>query len=429
MSKQPTIITTGNRFIKPTFIGILGRLLLFGILICFYAGCGKSDDSTASISVTPTVVAKNDHTLALLPDGNVKAWGSNQLGQLGNGTTTNSTIPVTVTGLGGPAVALAAGEFHSIALLADGTVKTWGYNTFGQLGNGNNTSSNIPVAVTGLTGKVTAIAAGGLHSMALMEDGSIMAWGTAISNGTPHSSNVPVHVAGLSGKAVAISAGFVHSVALMSDGSINVWGANYAGQLGNNSTIDSSTPITVAGLGGTATKIATGYCHTVALLSDGTIRTWGYNGQGALGNGTYLDSYVPVSVAGLGGAATAIAAGDFHSMALLSDGTVRTWGNNANGQLGNGATINSSLPVTVSGLAGPVTTISAGWSHSAAISDSSVNIWGDNSYGQLGDGTSISSLVPVKALIDLIQSETKVPGYAMSGGQSVKMQAVKKQPV
>lgn len=402
MSEQPTIITAGSRLIKPVFVSSLVRLFLFGILICLYAGCGKSEDSAASVSVTPTISARNDHTLALMSDGSVKAWGSNQLGQLGNGTTVDSTIPVTVPGLGGPAVAIAAGEFHSMALLADGTVKAWGYNTFGQLGNGNNISSNIPVAVTGLAGKVTAIAAGGLHSVALMEDGSVMAWGTAISNGTPHSSNVPVHVAGFSGKVVAISAGFIHSVALMSDGTVNVWGVNHAGQLGNNSTIDSSTSIPVTGLGGTATKIATGYCHTVVLLSDGSIKAWGYNGQGALGNGTYLDSHMPVSVTGLGGVATAIAAGDFHSMALLSDGTIRTWGNNASGQLGNGTTSDSSLPVTVTGLDGTVTTISAGWSHSATISGSTVKIWGNNSYGQLGDGTSISSLVPIKALIDFI---------------------------
>jgi alpha-tubulin suppressor-like RCC1 family protein len=334
------------------------------------------------------------------------AWGFNGNGQLGNGTVTSSDVPVAVSGLSG-VTAISGGSFHSLALLSNGTVMAWGANNVGQLGNGTVTDSHVPVAVSGLGG-VTAIAAGANHSLALLSNGTVMAWGYngtgQLGNGTTTSSHVPVAVSGLSG-VTAISASREYSLALLSNGTVMAWGYNFYGQLGNGTTTDSHVPVAVcaAGTVGTCptgpylsgvTAISAGSYHSLALLSNGTVMAWGNNIFGELGNGTTTKSNVPVAVSGLSGV-TAISAGSWHSLALLSNGTVMAWGYNGNGQLGNGTGTDSHVPVAVSGLGG-VTAISAGERHSLALlSNATVMAWGFNQYGQLGNGTTTSSLVPV----------------------------------
>jgi len=194
-----------------------------------------------------------------------------------------------------------------------------------------------------------------------------------------------------------IAAGDIHSLALKSNGTVWAWGSNSNGQLGNNSTTDSNTPVQVSGLTG-VTAIAAGGAHSLALKSDGTVWTWGLNYWGQLGNGGTTDCHTPVKVSdqtGLTGV-TAIAAGSGHSVALKSDGTVWAWGENGSGQLGNGGTANSSTPVKVPGLTG-VIAISAGNRHSLALkSNGEVWAWGCNDYGELGNGGTTSSSTPVK---------------------------------
>jgi hypothetical protein len=299
-------------------------------------------------------------------DGTVWAWGYNYDGELGNGTWNSSNVPVQVSGLTS-VTAIAGGGGHSLALKNDGTVWAWGYNYGGELGNGTWNSSNVPVQVSSLTG-ITAIAAGdGGHSLALKNDGTVWAWGDneygELGNGTNTNSNVPVQVSGLTG-ITAIAGGVVHSIAVKNDGTVWAWGNNGNGQLGNGTNTNSNLPVQVSGLTG-VTSIAGGLYHSLALKNDGTVWAWGNNGNGQLGNGTFSNSNLPVQVSGLTGV-TAIAGGNYHSLALKNDGTAWAWGNNDNGQLGNGTNTDSNLPVQVSGLTG-VTAIAVGGLHSLAL--------------------------------------------------------------
>jgi alpha-tubulin suppressor-like RCC1 family protein len=332
-------------------------------------GDGTTTDSSTPVQVSglpgvTAIAAGIVHSLALRGDGSVWAWGNNLHGELGDGTTTDSSTPVQVSGLSG-VTAIAGGTYHSLGLRSDGTVWAWGDSTYGQLGNGTTTDSSTPVQVSGLSG-VTAIAVGSYHSLALRNDGTVWAWGNnnhgKLGNGTTTDSSTPVQVSGLSG-VTAIAGGFNHSLALRSDGTVWAWGENIWGQLGNGTTTDSSTPVQVSGLSG-VTAVAAGSLHGVALRSDGTVWAWGSNGYDQLGNGIF-DSSTPVQVSGLSGV-TAIAAGGNHSVALRSDGTAWGWGDNTYGQVGNGTTADASPPVQVSGLSG-VTAIAAGGSHTLAL--------------------------------------------------------------
>ncbi len=221
------------------------------------------------------VSANGPHTLALVGMGKVMAWGDNEFGQLGDATHTGpescpsagtstvpcSKTPVTVSGLLG-VVAISAGDDHNLALLKDGTVRAWGANNDGQLGNNTTTDSDVPVPVSGLTG-VKAISAGGFHSLALLNDGTVMAWGDngngQLGDGTIINKHVPVAVTGLSG-VTSISAGLAHSLARLGDGTVRAWGWNENGQLGNGTPHgDSTLALPVVGLSGVTTISAGGY--------------------------------------------------------------------------------------------------------------------------------------------------------------------------
>ena len=355
-------------------------------------------------------LAAATHTIYVKDDGTVRAWGNNSNGQLGDGSTASKNTPVqVVSGLSGMA-AVSTGSGHTVALKNDGTVWAWGNNSSGQLGDGSTTSKNTPVQVSGLS-RMTAVAAGSSHTAALKNDGTVWAWGNnsngQLGDGSTTSKNTPVQVSGLSGT-TAVAAGSGHTVALKNDGTVWAWGNNSNGQLGDGSTTSSNIPVQVRGLSGISSgnviALAVGYDHTVVLKNDGTAWAWGNNSTGQLGNGNITPSNIPVQVSGLSGV-TAVAAGYSHSVALKSDGTVRTWGSNTKGQLGNGltngTTIDSAIPVVVSGLAG-VTDIAGGYEGSVALKsalkgDGTIWTWGSNSNGQLGNGLVVDSAIPVQA--------------------------------
>lgn len=372
------------------------------------------------------VAGDHIHSLALKSDGTVWAWGANDTGQLGDGTTTlQRNTPVQVRGPGGVryltnVVAIAAGIRHSLALKSDGTVWNWGLNTYGGLGDGTTTDSNTPVQVKGLGGVgyltgVVAIAAGAGHGLALKSDGTVWAWGWnlrgQLGDGTTANRTTPIQVQGSGGVGfltgiVAVATAGQHSLALKSDGTVWAWGWNWAGQLGDGTTTNRATPVQVSALTGMR-AVGAGGDHSLGVKSDGTLWAWGRNDMNQLGDGTTVDRTTPVQVTGPGGVGylagiESASGGAFHSLALMSDGTVWAWGRNVEGQLGNGTNTDESTPVQVhgSGRVGYLTKVrfvAAGYQHNLALTSSGLALsWGRNLEGQLGDGTTTNRNTPVE---------------------------------
>jgi hypothetical protein len=329
-----------------------------------------------------------------VPDRGVWGWGWNVMSQLGDGSTHDSEGGTfedpAVTG----AVAVAGGTLHSLALKADGTVWAWGWNHFGQLGDGTTLLRRRPVQVTGLTG-VKAIAAGPYASMALKHDGTVWAWGWngfgQLGDGTTTDRRAPVQVAGLR-NVTSISTHMVHSLAVTSDGTAWSWGWNGFGLHGNGTNWERHVPGRVLGLTG-VTSVAAGYFHSLAVRSDGTVWAWGWNAQGQLGDGSTTDRWLPTRVPGLTGA-TAVAAGYNHSVAHAG-GVAWSWGWNAFRQLGRNSPSFSATPLSVSGPG--VTAIAAGGYHTVAITPLYVAMWGWNGNGQASGRVGLTEAVAIGA--------------------------------
>jgi alpha-tubulin suppressor-like RCC1 family protein/subtilase family serine protease len=344
---------------------------------------------------TPVQVATGAyHSCALLSGGTVRCWGLDHRGQVGDGVFTNigRVTPVPVLGLE-HVTELSAAQFHTCALLTDGTVRCWGDNASGQLGDGTTDPKATPVAVAGLAG-VSHISAGDNHVCAVLADGTARCWGdnSSLQLGVWGGgfSVTPIEVPNLVG-AVQIAAAEDHTCAVLLDGTARCWGKNGFGQLGNGGGGNSADPVEVVGLGGVV-QLAAAASHTCARLGDGTVRCWGRNLDGQLGDGTGDDRSTPVATVGITGA-TWVAAGQHHSCATLGDGSMRCWGGSWEGQLGYGGLAGSALPLVVSDIAA-ATRAAGGWFHTCAIDGGSVRCWGMNQYGGLGDGTTTRSLVP-----------------------------------
>jgi alpha-tubulin suppressor-like RCC1 family protein len=364
------------------------------------AGAGSSIHLAGTLANVVSLADSGGSSLcALLSTGTVDCWGSGGSGQLGNGTFADSHVPVAVLGVSG-AKAVAA-DYHGItdadsfcAVLSTGHLKCWGDNTSGQLGNGTMTSSAVPVAVKNIS-TATAVFGGDQGFCAVLSTGHVDCWGYGVfgqlGNGTTANSDVPVAVRGISNATTVIGA-LDAFCALLSTGHVDCWGVGDHGQLGDGSTAPSDIPVAVKNI--TTATAVTDNRSTIststlcARLSTGHVDCWGYNGSGQLGNGTTTPSDVPVTVLGVSGA-TAVAAdydgGSF--CAVLSTGHPKCWGANPKGELGNGTTTNSAVPVAVKNIS-TATAISGGWNEFCArLSSNHLNCWGSGDQGQLGNGT------------------------------------------
>jgi alpha-tubulin suppressor-like RCC1 family protein len=342
----------------------------------------------ASVNPQKAVLSAGGNHTCSIRNGEVLCWGQNSAGQLGDGTFDDKKVPTIVTVSGGKAVSVSAGFQHTCDLTDAGQVFCWGDNWAGQLGGKDNA-----------TGKLEAVSAGGSHTCVLTAAGGVRCWGGnklgGLGNGTNVDSQVPVDVDGLTAGVQSFSAGMDYSCAVMANRA-KCWGANDTGQLGDGSYNSANQPVTVTGLGNNIAAVTTGYFHTCTLTSEGDVWCWGENTAGELGDGTNAGSPSPVKTIGLEGGVLAIVAGGSHTCALTKTGGVKCWGDNSFGQLGDGTTAGRSTPADVAGLTGGVIAVAAGASHTCAmLTGGTVKCWGANGNGQLGDGTNVDRNTPV----------------------------------
>ena len=307
----------------------------------------STPSSTNTISNIKVMVNGNRFfQIALKNDGTVWSWGNNTYGELGLGNTSIAKIPTKINSLSN-IIDISAGNENGYALKSDGTVYAWGHNDLGQLGVGDNSDRSTPTIIPNLT-NVKAISAGDYHTLFLKNDGTVWACGIgtvgSLGNGFNNNSNIPVQVSNLSNVKL-IKAGFAHSIILKNDGTVWTWGYNNSGQLGNGNTTNSNVPILVNNLTNVI-DVKTGDGHCVVLKSDGTIWNWGFGNWGCLGNNTTTNSFIPVQVQGLTNV-NEVYAGPYHSIAKKQDGTYWVWGRNEVSQLGDGSTTNRLIPIQI----------------------------------------------------------------------------------
>ncbi|MGA2927597.1 MAG: RCC1 repeat-containing protein, partial [Solirubrobacteraceae bacterium] len=396
---------------------------------------GQLGDGTTTERDTPVevrrvgnavmVAAGYAHTCALLAGGSIECWGDNTDGELGDGTTAQRTTPVRANGIS-RAIMVAAGYDDTCALIAGGAVKCWGYNVAGELGQGTASGpgrcgivacSLKPVAVKGIT-RADSIAVGGYHACATLENGGVKCWGDdldgQLGDGTTTSRATPVRVRSIADAREVVTSAY-NTCALLGDGRVDCWGGNLDGELGHGTRTGpqlcgavrdpcSRTPVSVVGLDhvtriSAAGNIHQGNDHVCALLSDATVRCWGYGYDGELGNGRSYNSSRPVLAAGVT-AATDVAAGSFDSCAVMRAGTIKCWGDNTSGELGTAAPTGvRTRAVAVKGVAAAMSVISGGYHSCAVLADGRVDCWGDNDNGEIGTGSTASGDVLTAAMV------------------------------
>ena len=299
-------------------IGVLLGSAAGFVLAILLVVSGAAGATAAGSATTATAVAVGmSHTCALTSAGGVKCWGDNYNGELGDGTVTERHDPVDVTRLRSGVQAIAVGDYFSCALTDAGAVKCWGYNGFGQLGDGTTRDRHTPVGVAGLSKGVVAIAAGSTHACALANGGAVRCWGSngsgALGNGTASGRRSPAGVMGMASGVTTITAGLDYTCALTSPGGVKSWGDNGMGKLGDRTLTDRYTPVDVFGLtsGVAGVTASDSLGHTCAVTSGGAVECWGDNAFGELGDGTTNNRYAPVAVAGLSSGIVAVSAGAF----------------------------------------------------------------------------------------------------------------------
>jgi alpha-tubulin suppressor-like RCC1 family protein len=382
-----------------------------------------------------TIMSASHASYIIDSNGGLWAWGSNERGQIGDGTQTilefineapyvirlddnDRFSPVKIMD---DVVAVSVGNFHTMAIKTDGSLWGWGLNSSGQVGNGEYDRYTAETPRTQLTPvkvleDVVAVSAGGQHTAAIKSDGSLWFWGSgsrAIFIQSPHMSTRPTAIIGdvlpdgvieyyetvsiptpvkAMDDVIAVSAGNNHIMAIKSDGSLWAWGNNRNGRLGAGEAIEYITPIWVMD---DVAYVSAGFNYTMVIKTDGSLWSWGSNGWGGfLGDGTTGERRIPAKIMD---DVAAISAGNNHVMAIKKDGTLWGWGDNSNGQLGNGE-VSGANPTPIF-IMDDVIAVATGGSHTMAIkADNSVWVWGFNLSGQLGDGTADDRLLPVKIM-------------------------------
>lgn len=289
------------------------------------------------------------HTCALTTAGGVKCWGAAD-GRLGDGTSTTRVTPVNVVGLSSGVAQIFAGHEQTCAVMVAGGAKCWGVNSQGELGDGTTLTRLTPVDVVGLGSGVARMAAGYKHTCALTTAGGVKCWGWnsygQLGDGTTTDRLTPVDVSGLSSGVASLTTGLYVGCVVTTNGAAKCWGRNNSGQVGDGTTEQRNTPVEVSGLTTGVAKLSGGDGHTCALTTVGGVKCWGWNSNGQLGDGTTTARLVPVSVVGLSAGVSDLKVGQYHVCAQLQAG-VKCWGWNQEGQIGANDTIVRRVPTDV----------------------------------------------------------------------------------
>jgi alpha-tubulin suppressor-like RCC1 family protein len=428
----------------------LGSTVPLGLtLLAASAGLARAETRSSESRSNPVLAGGTSHACAIVAGGHVACWGSNSFGQLGNGAQNDAQTPTQIPGLD-HVVELAAGDSHTCALLADGTIECWGDNSQGQLGRGTFQPSSVPVAVStigvGTAMPAIGIAAGAMHTCAVLADGTVTCWGdddqSQLGDGNTADQNAPPSpIAGIS-DAVAITAGADHTCVLLNSGLVMCWGRNTNGQVGDGTLTPRSTPTLVSGFSvdddEVAVQISAGRLHTCAAtigfgakgVRIARVKCWGFNGSGQLGDGSTTDA--PTAVVATAGTPAgdetddvrAVAAGGDHSCVVLGNGALECWGENADGQTGDntvGAIVSGvyqdGIKVLPTMVRDPksVHAISLGYTHSCRLVDGgSVECWGSNLRSQMATGTFAGGLSEPRTSPDV--SASSVPRLEVAAG-------------
>lgn len=362
--------------------------ILFTLLVVHLVSPGPTALAGDAAYRWIAVAGGQAHTVALKANGTLWSWGYNGHGNLGNGTTLDSPVPVQIGSDNDWAGVAAGGGQHSLALKRDGSLWAWGSNSYGQLGDGTAIERLVPVRI-GTEGGWSGVAIGLLHTVEVKADGSLWAWGYngsgQLGDGSVANSYVPVRV-GTDTTWIAAAAGALHAIALKVDGTLWAWGLNGIGQLGDGTSTDRYSPVQI-GTEADWVSAAAGYGFSVARKVDGSLWGWGDNGFGELGDGTSANyTYSPVRT-GTDSDWEAVVAGREHTVALKRNGSIWAWGRNDLGELGDGTGMERHTPERI-GTDTDWVSVSAGANHTLALkTDGTLWAWGYNGAGQLGDGT------------------------------------------
>lgn len=408
---------------RKTFAPILGGLSILVIMVFLSTNKTMTASNLNSVPLYSTTAdylipiqnitqakAGGIHTCALSTDGDVTCWGYNEQGQIGNGTTITSSLPAPVSGLTEEIQFLAPGMFHTCVASAENAY-CWGLDDHGQLGNGDKGGTLSPAKVIGLNDGIQDMDSGQAHTCVLASTGGVQCWGDNRGSQLGDGSNVdratPVMPTGLSSGVLAVTAGESHTCALLNSGEIMCWGWNGDGAVGDGTKETRSSPTPVIGVTAKAVAITAAGFHTCTLLETGEVQCWGDNLHGQLGDGTTTDRTTAVTVQGLVGKAMTIVAGGSYSCALMETGDVVCWGRNQFGQLGDGTTEDRLTPTVVIGIREQVMGITNGDVHTCVVTVSGhVKCWGANFMRQLGDETTIDRTNPVDVLIRVALEES-----------------------
>jgi alpha-tubulin suppressor-like RCC1 family protein len=400
MSKRDVEASAGGRGRVRVLVAV-GAALAAALMLAVPAGLtwvvastgdGGSDRVETFAPRPGRVAAGTAHSCAVTPTGALTCWGGNADLQLGTGLRTWSRVPLRVLRLESGVAAVSAGGSHSCALTAAGAVSCWSREGR-TLGVGDATiETAAPVQVRGLDAGVAAISAGSAHTCALTTVGVVSCWGDFHGADLKARTYLtPRRILGLGRGVTAINAGYDDACAVIATGAVRCWGEHYPGPRGASPL----TVVDVAGLKARARAVTVGGAHACVLTAAGGVQCWGENGHGQLGNGTMTASATPVPVRGLDAGVVAVGAGDQDTCALTERGSVRCWGHNEYGQLGDGTTRDSAVPVRVVGLDSGVVAVGAGFQHTCAmLGGGGLMCWGYNFEGQLGIGASTLSSSP-----------------------------------